>query len=172
MPWPWERRRNIFDPLTPLDRILLSPLRAIVQVIYLTLLAIRGAPFKPARNKPPIHVVCISDTHTKTPSVPNGDLLIHSGDLTNEGTLKEIQAQFDWLASLPHKYKVVLAGNHDSYFDPKSRRSEDTGPGKKLDFHNIHYLQNQSVQLRFKAGRTLNIYGAGDIPQCGGTDFA
>jgi len=108
----------------------------------------------------------------KYPGLPDGDLLIHSGDLTNDGTIKEIQAQLDWLDSLPHRYKIVLAGNHDSYFDPKSRRSVDKGPGKRLNFRNIHYLQDESVQLEFEGGRTLNIYGAGDIPQCGGTDFA
>ncbi|KAI9731102.1 MAG: hypothetical protein M1818_007959 [Claussenomyces sp. TS43310] len=172
MQWPWARRKNIYDPLTPLDRILLSPLRVIVQFIYLALLTIRGAPFKPTKNKPAIRIVCISDTHTRTPNVPVGDLLIHSGDLTNAGTIEEIQAQLDWLEELPHRYKLVIAGNHDSYFDVKSRKDEDKGPGKKLNLHRIHYLQDESIQLRFKGGRTLNIYGAADIPQCGGSDFA
>lgn len=172
MPFPWQRRANIFDPPTALDRILLSPLRAIIQSIYLFLLALRGAPFKPPHNKPKIRVVCISDTHTNIPTVPPGDLLIHSGDLTNEGTVKEIQAQLDWLHSLPHKHKILIAGNHDSYFDPKSRKDVDKSSGAKLKFYDMNYLQNQSVSLKFKGGRTLNVYGAADIPKCGGSDFA
>jgi len=160
----------MFDPPTPLDIILVSPLRALINLIYHILLLFRGAPFKPHRNKPTIRVVCISDTHTNTLPVPNGDLLIHAGDLTNAGTVEQIQAQLDWLASLPHREKIVIAGNHDSYFDPKSRKAEDKG--KKLNFRSIHYLENKAITLKFKGGRKLNFYGSPDIPQCGGSDFA
>jgi Calcineurin-like phosphoesterase len=170
--WPWSRRATIFDPPTPLDRLLISPLRVLVQYIYSILLLLRGPPFKPPQNKPPIRVVCISDTHTNTPDIPTGDLLIHAGDLTNAGTVKEIQAQLDWLNSLPHRHKVFIAGNHDSYFDPKSRKDIDRTSEAKLNYGNLHYLRNQSLQLKFKGGRTLNLYGSPDIPQCGGTDFA
>jgi len=49
----------------------------------------------------------------------------------DNGTVEEIQKQIDWLASLPHREKIVIAGNHDSYFDPKSRFPQDKG--KKLN---------------------------------------
>ena len=62
------------------------------------------------------------------------------------------------------------AGNHDSYFDTKSRKWEDKN--KRLDFKGIHYLENKSITLKFKGGRKLNFYGAADIPNCGGSDFA
>lgn len=168
--WPWSRRQSIWDPPTPLDRFLHSPLRAIISIIYAILLSIRGAPFKPPRNKPVVRVICISDTHTNTVDIPNGDVLIHAGDLANAGTAKEIQAQLDWLNTLPHREKIVIAGNHDSFFDAKSRKDEDRN--KKLNFGNIHYLQNKSITLKFKGGRKLNFYGSPDIPECGGTDFA
>ena len=168
--WPWSRRQNIWDPPTPLDNFLDSPLRVIIHYIYNLLLLLRGKPFKTPRNKPKIRIVCLSDTHTNTTSVPNGDLLIHAGDLTNVGNVTEIQAQINWLDSLPHREKVFVAGNHDSYFDPKSRKAEDKA--RKLDFKSLHYLQNRAITLKFKGGRKLNLYGSPDIPQCGGTDFA
>ena len=34
----------------------------------------------------PIIVVCISDTHDKQPQLPDGDLLLHAGDLTDKGS--------------------------------------------------------------------------------------
>ena len=136
------------------------------------MVALRGAPFKTPQTKPSIRIVCISDTHTYTPELPAGDLLIHAGDLTNAGTIEDIQKQIDWLDSQPHKYKIVIAGNHDSYFDPKSRKEADKKPNSKLNFRGLYYLQNSSLQLKFKGGRTLNFYGAPAIPQCGGTDFA
>jgi hypothetical protein len=169
-PWPWSRRKVIWDPPTALDLILDSPIRAFISFIYAILLSLRGAPFKPARKKPTVRVVCISDTHTNKPDIPNADLLIHAGDCSNSGTVEEIQAQIDWLDSLPQKEKIMIAGNHDSYFDPRSRKLEDKG--KKLNFRGLHYLQNQSITLKFKGGRKLTFYGSPDIPQCGGSDFA
>jgi hypothetical protein len=169
-PWPWSRRAQIWDPPTLLDLVLDSPLHAVISFIYAILLSLRGAPFKPPRNKPKVRVVCISDTHTNTPHIPNGDILIHAGDLTNAGTVEEIQRQIDWLDSLPHREKIIIAGNHDSYFDAKSRKPEDKG--KRLNFKSLHYLQNKSIELKFKGGRKLNFYGSPDIPRCGGSDFA
>jgi calcineurin-like phosphoesterase family protein len=147
-----------------------SPLRALVHLLYHIFLTLRGKPFTPHRSKPAVKLVCISDTHTNILPVAHGDVLIHAGDLANKGNVEEIQKQLDWIASLPHKEKIVIAGNHDSYFDPKSRREEDKG--KKLDFKGIHYLENKSITLKFKGGRKLNFYGSPDIPQCGGNDFA
>ncbi|KAL2065720.1 hypothetical protein VTL71DRAFT_3390 [Oculimacula yallundae] len=168
--WPWSRRRIIWDPPTILDNLLSSPFQFLVSIIYFILLRLRGAPFQPRSDKPKIKIVCISDTHTHTLDIPNGDVLIHSGDLTNAGSVKEIQAQLDWLKSLPHKEKIVIAGNHDSYFDPKSRLEEDKG--RKLNFGGLHYLENEAITLKFKGGRKLNFYGAPRIPECGGSEMA
>jgi predicted phosphohydrolase len=73
-----------------------------------------------ASNVAPMRVVCLSDTHTygSRVVVPDGDLLLHAGDLTFRGTEDEIAASLDWLASLPHEHKVFVAGNHDWFFDP------------------------------------------------------
>lgn len=84
--------------------------------------------------------------------------------------MREIQAQIDWIASLPHREKIIIAGNHDSYFDLKSRRPEDEG--KKLDFKSVHYLEDKSVTLKFKGGRKLTFYGAPDVPHLGGDEHA
>ena len=108
------RRRSQFDPPTLVDMILDSPVKAFISALYSFFLALRGRPFH-APASYPIRVVCLSDTHDQVPSeVPDGDLLIHAGDLTNPGTAASIQKQLDWLASLPHPHKIVVAGNHDS----------------------------------------------------------
>lgn len=39
--------------------------------------------------------------------------------------MREIQGTVNWLKTLPHRHKIVIAGNHDSYFDPRSRLDED-----------------------------------------------
>ncbi|MEQ1503619.1 MAG: metallophosphatase domain-containing protein [Myxococcota bacterium] len=72
-----------------------------------------------------MRVVCLSDVHSRFAGlvVPDGDLLVVAGDLTRRGTREEIGAFDDWLATLPHPHKVVIAGNHDFGFerDPAAR---------------------------------------------------
>jgi 3',5'-cyclic AMP phosphodiesterase CpdA len=50
--------------------------------------------------------VCISDTHSRMFPVPDGDVLLHSGDLTNIGTVQDFKTTMEWLYGLPHKHKM------------------------------------------------------------------
>lgn len=52
--------------------------------------------------------VCISDTHSRTFPVPPGDVLLHSGDLTETGTCEEFKITIEWLYSLPHPIKMSV----------------------------------------------------------------
>jgi Icc-related predicted phosphoesterase len=74
-----------------------------------------------------MRIVCLSDTHLKTAglAVPDGDLLLHAGDLTGRGSKDEVRAALRWLSGLPHRHKVVIAGNHDWLFqtDPAAARA-------------------------------------------------
>lgn len=45
--------------------------------------------------------------------MPDGDVLLHAGDFTQTGRLEEIESFCRWFGSLPHKRKIVIAGNHD-----------------------------------------------------------
>eukprot|EP00980_Cylindrotheca_fusiformis_P004141 scaffold902_cov147-Cylindrotheca_fusiformis.AAC.6 len=74
-----------------------------------------------------IKIVVVSDTHgfenqltdsnNGTCNLPSGDVLVHLGDFALEGSHKTERRglrQFDlWLARQPHKYKIVVRGNHD-----------------------------------------------------------
>ena len=72
---------------------------------------------------PPLHghirFVCLSDTHDRTNllQVPIGDVLLHSGDFSRMGEDNDIKRFNSFLAKLPHRHKVVIAGNHDLSFD-------------------------------------------------------
>ncbi|MGQ7269963.1 metallophosphatase domain-containing protein [Marinobacter sp. V034] len=66
-----------------------------------------------------MRLVCISDTHSlhrRIPQVPDGDVLIHAGDCLGAGTLDNVEDLNDWLGTLPHRHKIVIAGNHDWAF--------------------------------------------------------
>jgi Icc-related predicted phosphoesterase len=89
-----------------------------------------------------VKIIAISDTHSmhEQMSIPEGDILIHSGDITLYGRLNELQAFNDWLGTLPHKYKIIVAGNHDYAFEsyPIEARSTIT---------NGIYLQDEAVEI-------------------------
>lgn len=93
-----------------------------------------------------MRVVVTSDTHDNYPELPDGDLLIHCGDFTRDGSVKECIAAVKWLAIQPHRYKVVVPGNHDRAM---------VGQHGKLDgFAGIRFLVDALVEIE---GR--RIYG-------------
>jgi hypothetical protein len=55
-------------------------------------------------------IVCISDTHDQTPKLPRGDVLIHAGDLTNQGSYSELKKTVEWLEKQAFNAKIVIAG--------------------------------------------------------------
>jgi predicted phosphohydrolase len=66
-----------------------------------------------------VRIVAVADTHTferDLGAVPDGDVFVHAGDLCRGGRLDELAIVADWLKALPHRHKVVVAGNHDWCF--------------------------------------------------------
>lgn len=81
-----------------------------------------------------VRIVCVSDTHNATVKLPPGDILIHAGDLTNQGSFSEVHLLFipfhwykrarsdadlgaqqlertvKWLEAAPFEAKIVVAG--------------------------------------------------------------
>ena len=67
-------------------------------------------------NNPPAYpgpgwtrFVCLSDTHSETCKVPVGDVLLHAGDLSSWGYIRNLEVTVSWLASLPHPVKMYVA---------------------------------------------------------------
>lgn len=85
-------------------------------------------------------IVALADTHGEhlALTVPDGDVLVHAGDLTQRGTLSQLGAVADWLRALPHRHKVVIAGNHDFALE------RDAVNARAL-FHGLTYLQDEEV---------------------------
>ena len=72
-----------------------------------------------------VRIVCVSDTHNRTDglAVPDGDVLLHAGDLTGHGKPDELAQAVRWLTSLPHAHKIVVAGNHDFLLQDQPARA-------------------------------------------------
>ncbi|MDJ1491489.1 metallophosphatase domain-containing protein [Cytophagaceae bacterium DM2B3-1] len=101
-----------------------------------------------------MRIVCISDTHGAHSEivVPDGDVLIHAGDISKRGKELEIIDFNDWLSTLPHRHKVIVAGNHDFLFERNAKRAE------ALLTHAV-YLRNTEVKIE-----GLTIWGSPITP--------
>jgi Icc-related predicted phosphoesterase len=95
-------------------------------------------------------LVAMADTHGQHArlDVPDGDILVHAGDLTGRGTRSELARVAEWLRSLPHRHKVIVAGNHDFAFQ---RTPEEA----RALFHGLTYLEDEAVTLE-----GLRLYGS------------
>jgi Icc-related predicted phosphoesterase len=93
-------------------------------------------------------LVCFSDVHGYDFDLPDGDVLIFAGDFGGFGSEDEAIKFANKLRSFKHKYKIVVAGNHDRIFENEPENA------KKI-FSDIIYLQDSSVVIE---GRTF--YGS------------
>jgi len=74
-----------------------------------------------------MRIVAVADTHTFERDLgvlPEGDVFVLAGDMLRGGTLDELQGVAAWIRGLPHRHKLVIAGNHDWCFvhDPRAAR--------------------------------------------------
>jgi Icc-related predicted phosphoesterase len=106
-----------------------------------------------------IRIVCISDTHSMEMrghiSVPEGDVLIHAGDFSSTGRLEECQSFRNWMNSLPHKQKIIIAGNHDITM----QKDYYAQHGAKM-FH-PRFFSNASFDVNEYATRSRDIVATG-----------
>jgi calcineurin-like phosphoesterase family protein len=105
-------------------------------------------------------IVCLSDTHGvyQPDNLPDGDVLIHAGDLSLTGEPHEIEYALGWLRKLPHKYKIFIGGNHDNalaempgLFEHLLRPYKDCTP--------LIYLCGRTVKVE-----GLTVFGSSVIP--------
>lgn len=67
-------------------------------------------------------VVCISDTHMQHEGLvlPEGDILIHSGDFGGIGSHMDHFKFSQWMGKQPFKHKLCTPGNHDRYSEQQT----------------------------------------------------
>lgn len=89
-----------------------------------------------------LRIVAMADTHSYHDDldVPDGDVLIHAGDLTRSGSLEELEAAHAFLARQPHPHKLVVAGNHE-------RCLEDQPDAARRILTDVTYLQDEAVSI-------------------------
>jgi Icc-related predicted phosphoesterase len=98
-------------------------------------------------------ILCISDTHNLHSDIPANlinnesgdiDVLIHAGDMTGRGSKKEVLPFLFWFDNLPFKHKILIAGNHDFWFETASSAEIE----EVLSFRkNITYLNDSGIEI-------------------------
>ena len=86
-------------------------------------------------------ILHISDTHNmhyQLQNLPDADIIVHSGDVSEEGTEGEVLDFLNWFCALDYQYKIFVAGNHDFCLED--------GQIKGL-LENCHYLCYSSIEI-------------------------
>ncbi|KAI9866745.1 MAG: hypothetical protein M1813_000687 [Trichoglossum hirsutum] len=135
-------------------------------------------------------IVCISDTHNASPltgafKLPKGDVLIHAGDISNQGSLSELQRTVEWMEKADFEAKIVVAGtsgdgcgkgNHDITLDREFyaehgayfHNQHPQDPDRCLDLFtgskSITYLSHASTTIRLTSPTgpqtTFTVFGS------------
>ena len=102
-------------------------------------------------------IVALSDTHRmhrQIQHVPDGDVLVHTGDFCGRGSLAEFKDFVDWFAAQPHQHKVFTCGNHDWVCEKNIEACRDYVPA------GVEFLVNESTVIDGKV-----FYGSPVTPQ-------
>jgi Icc-related predicted phosphoesterase len=98
-------------------------------------------------------ITCISDTHSLvrnsdslkvlTDQLTGGEIIIHAGDMSSQGSATEVLLFLEWFSALPYTHKILIAGNHDWLFE------RDPGLANDLleNFPGITYLNDSEATI-------------------------
>jgi predicted phosphohydrolase len=75
--------------------------------------------------------------HDDFGALPEGDALVHAGDMGRAGGADELSVVAAWLRAQPHKHKIVIAGNHDWLFQGEPERAREL-------FAGLTYLEHEA----------------------------
>jgi Icc-related predicted phosphoesterase len=102
-------------------------------------------------------LVIFGDTHElhEEVEVPAGDLLIFTGDFTMFSKhLSAIESFNEWLGDLPHRWKLVVPGNHEFFLE--------ADPDRRRLISNAAVLMDEAIEID-----GLKIYGSPMTPLYG-----
>lgn len=75
-------------------------------------------------------------------AVPEGDVLIHAGDITMQGHPGKVAKFLAWFGEQPHQHKIFIAGNHDWIFETQSQIAREM-----VAQWNITYLEDSGCEI-------------------------
>lgn len=101
-----------------------------------------------------MEITFISDTHglisedyarkELTRLLPGGQTVVHAGDVSDRGTYLEIKRFMEWFSTLPYTNKVMIAGNHDFFFEVAGK---DEISELLAEYPDVIYLNDSGVTI-------------------------
>jgi len=91
-----------------------------------------------------VRFVCISDTHNMHQhlgELPEGDVLLHCGDWSNQGTEEEELEFRTWIQAQPHRHKIFINGNHERVIKGSGKE------GIRERFAGCTYLEDDGCEV-------------------------
>lgn len=91
-------------------------------------------------------IVLISDTHTqhRKLTIPECDILIHAGDISDRGELSQVYDFINWFADQPAKHCIFIAGNHDwSFTDSRKNKIREV----LIQHPKVIYLEDSEITI-------------------------
>jgi len=128
---------------------------------------------------PPTRFLIISDTHSKPlQSHPECDVVLHCGDLTEDGTPESISSAIKDLQAINAELKLAIAGNHEISLDKQYWLSE----GGELSEHlkavatvekvsSVTFLKEGTHRFTLKSGASFSIHASPYTPKYGCSAF-
>lgn len=96
--------------------------------IYAEMLRVTGNwPIRPS-DPAGTRIVITGNTFGRMPDLPDGNILIHTGNFCNEYG-GDGQSVVDWLIKLPYRIKIIIPGTYDSPYILRQLAHVELGPG-------------------------------------------
>jgi Icc-related predicted phosphoesterase len=115
--------------------------------------------------KKKLRLVCLSDTHNAAPgegyTLPRGDILIHAGDLTNQGSYAELEKAVAWIQKADFAVKIVVAGMY------ARQKGDSNGEADKAAYLGNHDLSlDPQYSLKHKQGWRVQPGDVDNVEKC------
>jgi hypothetical protein len=155
--------------------------------------SIQGRPSKRARRasrhslSTPVRFLILSDTHgAELPEkLPPCDVLLHCGDLTQDGTPESISSALRTLGKVEAKLKLVIAGNHEISLDEPYWLSQggikadaeradammSSQASSEASENGVTFLREGTHTFTLACGATFKIYASPYTPLHGASAF-
>ncbi|KAF2110013.1 Metallo-dependent phosphatase-like protein [Lophiotrema nucula] len=134
----------------------------------------------------PIRFLILSDTHGhKLPSnYPECDVVLHCGDLTEDGSPESIASALESLGNIKAELRLAIAGNHEISLDGQYFKSEggsDKDHSRAVSLvkaedseavkHGVVFLNEGTHSFTLKSGATFRVYTSPYTPQYDSSAF-
>lgn len=133
----------------------------------------------------PVKFLIFSDTHGTVPALAPCDVLLHCGDLTEDGSPASLRHVLRAIGKAEAELKLVIAGNHEicldePYYTGEGGSKKDceeascmiaADPDSEASRNGVVFLGEGTHTFTLESGATFRIYASPYTPRYGASAF-